>query len=117
MTQPITVEPATEQQLTAAALIALAEGILHGLVPMPTSIDVWVQGITGRQLVTIADEYSEPIILSRRADDTPVQANVGHKLTTQGVKIELHAIAADVTPRALAVYETHNRECLTEDGA
>jgi hypothetical protein len=97
--------------LVAAGLIALAEGIMAGVHPVPDSVSLWQHGLTAQQLLTLADTHDVKINVILTDDGKPAQASVRITVGVPGTNITWYAITKDVTPERIAFYEAHNTEC------
>jgi hypothetical protein len=110
MTQP------TQHAAVAAALLALADGIVTGIIEIPpTEVVLSRHRVSARELLKAADIGRSVINVydGNEHHGTFVSTTVVIFTKAQsGVHIAYKYFSNDVASPALEQYETHNRECL-----
>jgi hypothetical protein len=96
----------SQRSLVAAAFRTAAQGIEAGIMPAPTSARLYVQYVSGTELLKIADHNDTKIKMEGDI------AWVTLLLTEMGLRFELTIMTQDVTEAWLEMYKVHNEECI-----
>jgi len=97
----------------AAALHAIADGILAGIILVPDSVDVWHHDLdpgSAQRLLQLAHDYDERIRLY------PTHAGITVK-PFDDVSLTMRYISTEMDESSRAAYDVHNRICRAPAGA
>lgn len=121
MTQPITAEPVTLEAATRTHAIATLHSVAQSFAtaptePMPTDVDMVRFDLTYAQFNAFIETHAARVYFGNISwwATTPLATEELHGIT---VRLSVHIRREDMTDEARRAFETHNRECLTEDGA
>jgi hypothetical protein len=93
----------------ALALIEIANAIIHGRLPIPTSVDLWHQSeLNAGQLLVQADRFGVPIKAHEHSASIRLQP-------INGAHIRYYLTCTDVSADAMEDYGRHNAQCLAAD--
>jgi hypothetical protein len=92
------------------ALQTITNSVAAGLLPLPSSIDLWVQYVPAEELLTLATRFNVKIRYVFPEKPNAFAAVHVATIGTGSARIHLNVHCSDMDDDAVAAYDLHNRE-------